>query len=293
MRVFLPGLLLFFLFVQANEPASHAQAPDSFRWIDFHSDKDQDVVVWVTRALTVEKWTSIREIGVEFDAALVVTTNRATPQSSPATDSFTIWNVSLTDHMSTPLLTGANLRLLDWMMFADGRSRDLAAFYDNCVDCSPSTFFTAFHYDITRHSWQARWMNGGLAAPAWNANASGGIATLTQVYAVLAEPNGREFLSTWRHFDFGKDRPAEDYVYVYDADPATGADRTQLLKEKLADAIKQRMCNAQDAVSGLSRGQDSPLCQAAPAKPRWERKPVTTPPANNHGQSVPPGAKHS
>src|ERR1019366_10125489 len=49
---------------------------DPFRWMDFHSEKDQDIVVWVTRALNAEKWTAIREIGVQYDAALVVTTLR-------------------------------------------------------------------------------------------------------------------------------------------------------------------------------------------------------------------------
>jgi len=293
MRVFFIGLILVFASATVVSPAQ-AQAPDTFRWIDFHSEKDQDVVVWVTRALTVEKWSAIREIGVEYDAALVITTSRATPQSAPGSDTFTVWNVSLTNRLSTPLLTGVNLRLLDWMMLASGRPRELAAFYDNCVDCSASTFFTAFHYDLVSHSWAARWLNGGMAAPAWNGNATGGISTLTQVYAVLAEPDGREFLSTWRHFDFGKSRPAEDYVYVYDADSATGQDRTKLLSEKQADAIKQRMCNPHDAVSGLSRGQDSPLCGAPAARQRRpERSPVTTPPANNRGLSVPPGSKHN
>jgi hypothetical protein len=54
--------------------------------------------------------------------------------------------------------------------------------------------------------------------------------------------------------------------------------------------MKQRLCHAQDAVPGLSRGQDSILCQPI-LKSRVERKPVTTPPANNHGQSVPPAAR--
>ena len=53
--------------------SSIAQAPDTFRWIDFHAQSDQDVVVWVTRALDNEKWTAIREIGVQYDAALVIT----------------------------------------------------------------------------------------------------------------------------------------------------------------------------------------------------------------------------
>ena len=54
--------------------------------------------------------------------------------------------------------------------------------------------------------------------------------------------------------------------------------------------MKQRLCSSQDAVVGLTRGQDSSLCQPF-QKPHWERKPVTTPPANNQGQSLPPGAR--
>ena len=45
-----------------------------------HDQRDQDIVVWVTRALAAENWTAIREIGVEYDAALVVTTHRAIPR---------------------------------------------------------------------------------------------------------------------------------------------------------------------------------------------------------------------
>ena len=78
-------------------------------------------------------------------------------------------------------------------------------------------------------------------------------------------------------------------LYRYDLDPFSGLERTQLLSGKEADAMKQRLCPAQDAAPDLARGQDSPLCQQT-LKPRPERKPVTTPPANNHGQSAPPGA---
>jgi hypothetical protein len=289
MRVFLPRLLVLIL-AAAFLPSIHAQAPDNFRWIDFHAQADQDVVIWVTRALTVEKWTAIREIGVEYDSALVVTTERATPQSAVNADAFTVWNVSLTDHALTPLLKGVNLRMLDWMLLSQGRPRELAAFYDNCVDCSPSTYFTAFHYDVERRAWVARWIHGDQAAPAWSAAAIAGIASLDQAYAVLAQPDGREYLATWRHFDFGKDRKAEDYVYVYDVDQFSGQDHTQLLTGKQADDLMQHLCRAQDAVQGLARGQDSPLCQPA-VKSRPERHPVTTPPANNRGKSVPPGSK--
>ena len=296
MRSVFPRALLVFAFLaMAISTTLQAQpAPDHFRWIDFHAQSDQDVVVWVNRSLVAEKWTAIREIGVEYDAALVITADRATPQSTPNADTFTVWNVSLNDHALTKLLTGVNLRLLDWMMFAPGRPRELAAFYDNCVACQPSTFFTAFHYDIEHRIWEARWMTGDHAAPVWSTNTSPDIA-MTQAYSVMAEGDGREFLVSWRHFDYGKQRPAEDFLYQYDVDPFTDLDRVQILSGKQAEAMEQRLCRPQDAVSGLMRGQDSELCEPAKARPRtsYERRPVTTPPANNRGQSTPPGYKHN
>ncbi len=270
-------------------PLQAQQAPDTFRWIDFHSaqnQKDQDVVAWVTRSLAPEKWTAIREIGVEYDAALVITTLRATPQSEPAADTFTVWNLSLTSHVVAPLLSGVNLRLLDWMLFADGAPRELGALYDDCRECSATTYITAFHYDLQRHMWAPRWLRGSRTVPVWSDNLPTDVV-LTQVYAVLAEANGRQFVATWNHIDHGKQEPAEDSVYRFDVDPFSGLERTQLLSNKQAEAMEQRLCAAQGTAPGLARGQDSALCQQT-LKVRPERKPTTTP-AGNHGQSAPPG----
>lgn len=263
---------------------------DPFRWMDFHSQPDQDVIVWVTRALAAEKWTAIREIGVQYDAALVVTTLRPTPQSPANADTFAVWSVSLTNHAVTPMFKGANLRLLDWMRFSEGAPLEVGALYDNCNVCAADTYFTAFRYDISQHAFAARWMRGEQAVPVWSANAPAGV-TWSQVFAVMAEPNGREFVATWNHFDYGKLKPPEDFVYQYDLEPIRGLERTQLLSGKQAETMKQRLCRGQDAVPGLARGQDSQFCLDI-LKPPYERKPVTTPPANNHGQSAPPGARH-
>lgn len=297
MRVFLPRLTLLYGIALVAAAAialrvpAQAQSPEAFRWVDFHAANDQNVVAWIERSLAGENWTAIREIGVEYDAALVITTDRKSAQSEPGADTFTVWSAGLTTHEFTPLVKGANLHLLGWMMFSDGRPREMAAFYDNCTACEASTFFTAFRYNMDQHAWVARWMNGDHAAPVWTSNTPAQIA-LTQVYALLAEANGREFLASWRHFDYGKEKPLDDFVYIYDTDPFNGQDRTQLLTGKQADAMKQRLCHPQDVVQGLMRGQDSTLCTgAASPKARWERKPVTTPPANNHGQSVPAGPK--
>jgi hypothetical protein len=291
MRVILPrflsALIAAALAVAAPMPAQ--QAPENFRWIDFHSAKEADTIAWVTRSLEPEKWTAIREIGVQYDAALVVTTLRANPQSQPATDTFTVWSLSLTNHSLTPLIKGVNLRLLDWMLLAEGHPRELAALYDDCNECAATTFFSAFHYDFTQHIWVARWMRGTQAAPVWSANPPAGVA-LSQLYAVLAEPNGRQLIATWSHFDYGKEKDPEDSVFRYDLDPFSNLERTQLLSGKEAESMKQRLCTAQGAIPSLVRGQDSPLCQQT-QKPQPERKPVITPPANNHGQSQPPKAR--
>ena len=104
MRRAVPQRILFFsafLLIASTLPLSAQQAPDTFRWIDFHNQKDQDTVVWVTRSLAVQDWTAIREIAVEYDAALVVTTKRANPQANATADSFSVWSVSLTNHYTT------------------------------------------------------------------------------------------------------------------------------------------------------------------------------------------------
>ncbi len=243
----------------ASVPSRAQQAPDSFHWVDFHSDKDQSVVAWVTRSLMPEKWTAIREIGVEYDSALVVTTLRTNPQGVATGDQFTVWSASLTTHQVVRLLQGAQLHLEGWIQLLPGHSRELAALYDDCSDCNPSTFFTVFYYDISQHGWAARWLHGNQAVSIRNANPPQGVQW-TQVFAVVANPNGDELAGAWTHIDHGAAQPPEDFLYQYDVDPWSGLDRVQPVAEKQIPAMKQRLCGAQDAVPGLTRGQESELC---------------------------------
>jgi hypothetical protein len=269
-----------------------AQAPDNFRWVDFHSGSDRDVVNWVTRALQEQKWTAIREIGVEYDQALVITTLRSSAQGAPNRDSFSIWSVSLANRALTHLIDGTNLRIADWLLLDVGSPRELAMVYDDCTDCDATTYFTTVHYDLRQHAWAARWLQGsGKTVAVWSAKSPLGV-TQTQVFAVMADSNGHEVLGTWSHLDYGKQKAAEDAVYRFDVDAQTGTERNQLLFGRDAATMKERLCHGQDFVPGLSRGQDSELCEPpATQKPHSERKPVTTPPANNKGQSRPPGSK--
>lgn len=269
-------------------PAAAQQ--DTFHWIDFHSEKDQPIIVWVTRSLDADKWTAIREIGVLYDAALVVTTLRNAPDASPATDTFQVWSVSLTKHAATPLLKGANLRWLDWMQFTPGAPREITIFYDDCRECAATTYFTAFHYDMSQHLMVPRWIRGAQGVPVSTNTVAEGVV-LTQVYAALPELNGVDMLGTWAHYDYGKEKDPQDYVFRYDIDTLSGLERTELLSGKDAAAMKQRLCSVQVAPGGVARGQDSALCQQT-VHPQPERKPVTTPPANNKGRSTPPPVRH-
>ena len=281
--------VLFAFFSSCLLHEAQAQS-DSFRWMDFHSEKDQSEITWVTRALSAEKWTAIREIGVIYDSALVVTTNRASAQSPAQNDTFTVWSVNLTTHQAARLVDGSNLRWLDWMRFRDAAMPEPAILYDSCTECSPDTYLTSFYFDFNRHAWAARWMRGNQAVPLTEQSAVPGV-TLTQVYALMAEPNGREFLATWNHLDYGKAKPAEDALYQYDQDPVSGLDRMAAVTGKQAEALKQRMCRWQEVIGGVGKGQDSALCGVVvPNRP--ERHPVTTPPANNHGQMALPAPRH-
>jgi hypothetical protein len=282
-----------------------AQVPlDAFHWIDFRDAKDAPTVTWVTTALKAEKWTSIREIGVQWDAAIVVTTERKTNQSMPATDTYTIWNVSLAKQEAQPLLHGVNAHILNFTSFgATGlQAPEMGLLYEDCLGCdAPSTFFTTLYYNFKEHAWRARWIHGDQAAVLWTGGSIDGV-TRTQVYGLLTDLTGHNILGTWNHYDYGKTKPAEDFVFSYSVDGASGLEQTQALSGKPADQMKDKLCRVGtgQAAQGdpltttLARGQDSDLCQellGTATKAHPSRRPNTTPPANNHGKSTPPGSK--
>ena len=294
------AFLLLAIILGLSSASASAQTPiDAFHWISFHDSKDAATVEWVTKSLQAENWTQIREIGVQWDAALVITSERKTPQSAPPTDVYTIWNASLAKHEAQPLFHATNPRILNWTAFGGANLPELGLIYDDCADCAaPSMFFTAVYYSIPDHVWRARWMRGDKTALLWSGGSVDGVEH-TQVYGLLTEPNGRQLLGTWSHFDYGKTKPAEDFLYSYSVDAASGLDQTEALAEKHGDEMKLRLCRANPGqadpdLAPLARGQDSELCRqlvGGKSEARPGRRPTTTPPANNHGKSVPPGSK--
>jgi hypothetical protein len=241
------------------------------------------VVNWVRHALDGEKWNVIREIGVEYDAAFVVTDLRKSNQSMPSTDTFKLWSVSLTTHDVKLLFSGANLQFVDWLRFTPGRAPEIALFYDDCEHCQATTFFTALHYDAINHQWAARWVRAGQAAPVWSANTLAD-GSWTQLYGFYPKPDGSVALATWSHFDDTTHKPQQDFVYIYAVDVGSGTEGAALLSGKSVDPIKQRLCHPENLLPGLMRGQDTPLCQKLL---HTDPHLVTSPPANNHGQAAP------
>jgi hypothetical protein len=279
---------LFLLVIFLLRAAGAASAQDNqFRWVDFHSEKDESYITWVTRSLQTEKWAAIRDVGILYDAALVITTERKTPDASPADDTFQVWSVSLANHRATPILKGVNLRWLDWLQIGGNTGRELAFLYEDCRDCAATTYLSAFHYDTTQHLFVPRWLRGGgQTIPVWSSSAPPGVEQ-TQAYAVLTDLNGNQYIATWSHLDYGKTKPAEDFLYRYDLEPFMHVERTQLVSGKEMEPLKQKLCSAQGVAPGMARGQDSALCvQAVPQRP--QRRVVTTPPPNAQGRSVPP-----
>ena len=299
MRRVSPRIHFFYIAAIVLAAAAPAQqTSDTFRWIDFHSAADSNIVAWVERSLETNSWTAIRELGVQYDAALVVTDDRSNPQAAPGAGTFTIWSASLTTHDISPLVTGVNLRWFDPIRFADDARDEWPVLYDSCRDCQPNTYFTTVFYDVRTHQWVARWINGGHGISVWNVNHPSG-TQWTQVYAVLSNGEGHMALYTWNHFDYPKPRPAEDYINRYDLDPFSHLERTVVFTQptpptsamaKQLSQFESQLCHADTAPAGLARGQDSQVCQDL-LKSQAPRQPVTTPPANNRGQAAPGGRK--
>lgn len=276
----------------------------NFHWVNFHDSadpKDAATIAWVSLSLKAEKWTEIREIGVLWDSALVFTSERASPQSSPVSDTFTVWSVSLSKKDVQPLLHGVSERILNFTTFGGPyqQSPELGLVYNDCSSCDgPSTFFTTLYYNFTAHAWRARWVRGDQAAVLSSAGTVDGV-TRTQIYGLLTEPPGRDVLATWTHNDYGNAKPAEDIVFEYSVDPVSGAEETQGLSGVHAEAMELRLCRADPgqadpSLADLAHGQDSQLCQdliATKGKGKPTRRPTTTPPANNHGQAHPATTK--
>jgi hypothetical protein len=272
-----------------STPALRAQSIENFRWLDLHQPSDVQTIV--ARALMNEPYTALREIGyiglppnettasakgtsstihssalnvsrlaVPRDAhLLVITAERTNPSALPDDDVLSVYDVNQRQITATLLLRGPGLRLLGWVRLWREGSPEMAATYNDCVECQRTTFFTTFHIDLKTHEWQVRWPRSTAGAPIFSEGqeANGG----QQVYALLDDEAGRVVLGTWAHFST-PGRPVNDIVYAYRVEYYGSHEATEPILGTQARAFEQRLCGGQGVLFGLADGQDSALCRS-------------------------------
>ena len=234
---------------------THAQVLDGFAWVDLKTDTT--TVVAVTRALGNQNYTALREIGLVGDQALVITATRADLIAQPRQDRFNVYGISLKDGKVDPLLDGAQLTIFDWQKFYDYDSPELIATYDDCSDCAPTTFLTAFYIDRRTRKWRARWPRDVSGAPLTAAGAGA-----NSVYALFMNVDERVVLDTWmRYPQQKKSSRGSEYLFEYRIDPGSDQGFSKPLTGRDAAAAKLRICKGEGVVFGIKGGQDSPACR--------------------------------
>jgi len=244
---------------------SRATTPAKFSWVNMESDKT--TMTAVRRALHDRSITAIREVGVQDGFALVMTASRDGDAPTPASDRWTIYNVSLITGKSRVLASGYVVELLDWI---GQKQNELAISYSHCYDCEPVKLFTVFHF-TKGIGWKARWSNSTKDAnyPQPGAVVSYGDVgapytddDVDQMFAVLSTADGGFAVGSWLHSRNIKTGKIDDEVYRYSIDKTTGKDRLEKLSGNLALNWKRRICAESNAVVGPSLGQDSKACRA-------------------------------
>lgn len=244
---------------------SQATTPAEFSWVNMESDKT--TMTAVRRALHDRSITAIREVGVQDGFALVMTASRDGDAPTPASDRWTIYNVSLTTGKSRVLVSGYVVELLDWI---GQKQNELAISYSHCYECEPVKLFTVFHF-TKGVGWRARWSNSTKDAnyPQPGAVVSYGDVgapytddEVDQVFAILPTADGGFAVGSWFHSRNTKTGKIDDDVYRYSIDSTTGKDRLEKLSGNLALNWKRKICTDSSTVVGPSLGQHSKACRA-------------------------------
>jgi len=239
--------------------SASAQAMEGFSWTDLRQDTER--VAAVSKSLEGEKYTALREIAIVGDAALVITSTRANPTAKPEQDQYSAYSLDLKSPEEKPdlLMTGTRLQFRDWLRFIREGETELVATYDDCSDCRATTFLTSFYIDGKSKKWRARWPREVAGAPLFSASPENAGKT-DQAYALMVGEDGRAILVTWSHFEQKNVKQAEDYLFEYDVDPASGRERVRPIYGADARPLKVRLCKAEGEALGIAAGQDTASC---------------------------------
>jgi hypothetical protein len=242
---------------------SVATTPEGFSWVDPQSDKT--TIAAVRHALKVSSYTSIRRVGVEGDAAIVMTTFR---ESGEEADHWSIYNVSLATDKARMLVSGYRVKVLDWIGL---KTPELAIAYYDCWGCEAATLFTTIHFTNGK-GWRARWPNkrGNADNPQPGAIVSYGDvgepyddSDVDQLFAVVNQPDGGFAVGIWLHSRDAKTGKINGDVEKYSIDPATGDERVDKLTGDSALKWELELCSQSNTPAGPNFGQSSKACRRA------------------------------
>lgn len=278
--------LLMSFSVRAQQP------PENFQWLNLNDDRK--VLPLVTKALKPYSFTALREVGLFYDQALAVVSERKDGAALPGEDHVTVYNINLGSGKVEPIFSGYDVRWVAWQPLAAGGDQELIATYSDCVNCAETLSLVSFHISRHSHQWTARWGNETPAPLASRAE------NTQYVYALLNQPQGGSAVAAWTHTETPgaphpksrakkssagqKDALPEDRVYLYVPDAQSDMGLAQPVGEKDAPELEKRLCLIEEG-NPLHGGQGSPVCAKLQEEQRASaRKPTTTPPAGNLGR---------
>jgi len=231
----------------------------SFHWVNLESDKT--TMAHVHAALKGQSYSAIREVGIDRDFALIMTSNREADALDPDYDQWTVYNLNLATGKLRQILSGYGLHMWGW---GGKDASELQVTYYDCTECEAATIFTAFHQSSTG-GWTARWPNkdgdkpGALIAVG-DTGMSEDVDDEQQVFAVLSEVMGPLVAGYWYHYRDTKTGKLHDELTRYSVDPMTGKEQNEKLAGTKVAAFEKALCNA-STWRTPNEGQDTPVCR--------------------------------
>jgi hypothetical protein len=265
LRLFVWGLPLLLVKIAA------AQIPPGFSWVNLESDKT--TMTAVRRQLHDPTITSIREVGVKGDFALVMTASRE-GETIPDGDRWTIYNVPLRTGDVQTLASGYEVKVQDWI------GSELAITYEDCFGCEPTMLFTTLRFKDNM-GWRARWPDKtqdtkypqpGAVVATTGVGDPYDDDVVDQVFAVVMLPGNRFAAGNWTHSRNTQNEKVVDTVVRYSIDRNTQEDSVERLVGQAALNWKRQICRPSNTVAIPSVGQDSKVCRNVLRAPRSSQK---------------------
>jgi hypothetical protein len=284
--------------------AGAQQPPENFKWLNLNEDRA--VLPLVTKALKPYSFTALREVGLYYDQALAVVSERKAGATLPSEDRYVVYSINLTQGKVEQIFAGYELKWVVWQPLATGSDSELLATYTDCVNCSQTLYVTCFHISRRTGQWQTRWSGETSPAPL----ASKVAAVNSQyIYALLGQTSGGSVIAAWTHTEpvvdvshpktrarkksdsKTEDSSPQDRLYLYQADTQSDLGLAQPVNEREAPELEKRLCMLEDG-NPLHGGQDSAICRKLlEAQKVTSRKPNTEPPPQNLGRMNLPAHK--